>query len=101
MKVVFTAHAHDDIEQRFAYTTEHFGVVVAERIFGRVDKFIHQTLARFPLTGRRHPNRDILESWVPRTPFFVIYSIDQSTDTLTVLAVYHHGQDRSSFEPTS
>jgi len=96
MKVVFTAHAREDIEQRFAYSVEHFGHAAAERLFQRVDAFITKTLAWFPFTGQAHPS-GVLESWVPKTPFFVIYRVDKTTATLTVLAVYHHAQDRSAF----
>ena len=100
MKVVFTPNARDDIDQRFEYTERNFGHPVAQKIFGRMDTFIHHTLANFPFTGSPHPS-GVLETWVPRTPFFVIYKIDQTADVLTVLAVFHHAQDRSSFKPTS
>ncbi len=98
MKVVFTVNAREDIERRFAYSVENFGTSTAERIFNRVDRFIHDTLAHFPRTGRPHPS-GVLETWVPRTPFFIIYRIDTAAGTLTVLAVFHHAQDRTSFTP--
>jgi plasmid stabilization system protein ParE len=97
MKVVFAAHARDDIQQRFAYSVEHFGQATAQKIFSRIDTFLHQTLAAFPMTGRLHTSGTMLETWVPRTPFFNIYRLD--ADTLTVLAVFHHAQDRSGFDP--
>ncbi len=101
MKVVFTEHARDDLKRRFASSVEHFGQQTAETIFGRVDAFVHRTLADYPLTGRLHASGIALETWVPRTPFFIIYRVDQTTDVLMVLAVFHHAQDRSVFDPQS
>jgi plasmid stabilization system protein ParE len=99
MKVVFTAHARDDIKQRFDYSVEHFGRPTAQKIFSRVDAFMHQTLAAYPMTGRLHASGAVLETWVPRTPFFIIYRVDMTADILTVLAIFHHAQDRASFDP--
>ena len=99
MKVVFTLNARDDIDRRFEYTAQHFGHPVAQKIFNRVDAFIHKTLASFPFTGSPHQT-GVLETWVPRTPFFVIYKVEQAADVLTVLAVFHHAQDRTTFMPT-
>lgn len=97
MKVVLTTHARDDLEQRVAYSIEHFGHGVARRIFKLVDSFINITLAHFPFTGRTHPS-GILEIWVPGTPFFILYRVDKPTATLIVLAVFHHAQDRDDFK---
>jgi plasmid stabilization system protein ParE len=99
MKVAFTPNAREDLNRRFAYTAENFGKSVADRIFRRLDAFIHGTLAHFPMTGRPHPSGNFFETWVPRTPFFLIYSVDTAADVLTVLAVFHHAQDRSAFDP--
>jgi plasmid stabilization system protein ParE len=96
MKVVFTDNAREDLQRRMIYTTEHFGTRTAEKLFRRIDSFIHQTLAHFPRPGCPHYS-GVLETWVPKTPFFVIYRTDVDADVLTILAVFHHAQDRTTF----
>ncbi len=100
MKVVFTDRARQQFERRLAYSFDRFGRRVAERTFAHVDRFIHNSIARHPDTsGNRHPVRDFYEAWVPRTPFFIIYRIDHVAEVVTVLAIYHHAQDRTTIDP--
>jgi plasmid stabilization system protein ParE len=97
MKVVFTDNAREDLQRRMTYTAEHFGHNATQKVFGRIDTFIHETLAHFPHIGRTHSS-GLLETWIPRTPFFVIYRTETAADTLTILAMFHHAQDRTSFK---
>ena len=100
MKIVFTDRARDQFERRTAYSIERFGKRVAERTFARLDNYIHGTLAAHPdTTGTPHPVRDFYETWVPRTPFFIIYRIDLAAQVVTILGIYHHAQDRSNLDP--
>ena len=100
MKVVFTDRARDHIDERLAYSVARFGQDVTERTFRRLDAYIHGSLARHPDTaGDQQPGRDFYAAWAPGTPFFVIYRFDTTNDTVTVLAIYHHAQERSTFDP--
>lgn len=38
------------------------------------------------------------ESWIARTPFVVIYRVDDEAEVITVLALFHHAQDRAEFD---
>jgi plasmid stabilization system protein ParE len=56
----------------------------------------------FPLTphaGKYLDDRGIYETWITRTPFVVFYRVDIEADTITVLALFHHAQDRAAFDP--
>ena len=97
MRVVFTRRARADLDDRIAYSVENFGTVITNRTFIRLDRYLSDVLARHPNIGRRHAHLDVLETWVPRTPFVVIYRVKPEEEELTILAVYHHAQDRSRF----
>ncbi len=56
-------------------------------------------LASHPRTARYVPEIDAYESWVSKTPFIVFFRLDGTADTLTVLAIFHHAQDRAAFDP--
>ena len=36
---------------------------------------------------------------LPKTPFIVLFRLDEQADTLTVLTILHHAQDHSAFDP--
>ena len=99
MRVVFTRRARSNLDERIAYSVEHFGIALTNRTFDRLDRYLSDVLARYPDIGRPLQNFDAAETWVPRTPFIVIYRVNPEADELTILAVYHHAQDRSKFNP--
>ena len=72
---------------------------MAQRTFARVDNFLFQFLARHPYAGRYIEDRDIYESWIAKTPFVVVYRVSAESDTIVVLALFHHAQDRAAFDP--
>jgi hypothetical protein len=45
------------------------------------------------------PDRDLFESFIPRTPFVVIYRIEPDAGIVRVLGFFHSAQDRVGFEP--
>ena len=100
MRVVFTRRARTNLDERIAYSVEHFGVPLTNRTFDRLDRYLTDVLARHPNIGRPLRHFHAAETWVPRTPFIVIYRVNAAADELTILAVYHHAQDRSKFNPT-
>jgi plasmid stabilization system protein ParE len=81
------------------YGIENFGSRVAARTFARLDVFLHELLPAYPRIGRRITGAGLYEVWVARTPFVVAYRIDDAAEMITVLARFHHAQDRSKFEP--
>jgi plasmid stabilization system protein ParE len=69
---------------------------VAERTFRRVRRFLLESLAAYPRVGVFRSGRDIYEAVIPHTPFVAFYRIDTAADVLTVVAFFHHAQDRES-----
>jgi plasmid stabilization system protein ParE len=96
MRVVLSERAEAELEHHFAYGVEKFGTLVAERTFSRVRRFLLESLAAFPRLGVYRPERDIYEVVIPRTPFVAFYRVDELTDVLTVVALFHYAQDRKS-----
>jgi plasmid stabilization system protein ParE len=94
MKVVVTPRARAQLDHQLSYGIERFGYAAAERTFDRVEHFFLTTLAMYPRTGRRLSERNLYESYIPRTPFVVIYRIDAGRDLIAILGFFHHAQQR-------
>ena len=96
MRIVLSERVEAELERHFAYGVEKFGRPVAERTFRRVRRFLSESLAAYPRVGVYRSERDIYEAVIPRTPFVAFYRIDTAADILTVVAFFHHAQDRES-----
>lgn len=99
MKVILSARVEADIASQLEYGLQHFGTAVAERTFARVDTFLFQFLPNFPYAGRYLEEIGVYETWIGKTPFVVFYRVDTAADNVTVLALFHHAQDRAAFHP--
>ena len=99
MKILLSERVEADIAHQFAFGIQRFGHPVAERTFGRIDTYLFKFLPANPRTGHFHDQLGIYEAWISRTPFVIFYRLDEVAQAITVLALFHHGQDRSSFEP--
>ena len=99
MKVVLSARVEADLANQLQFGIDRFGPLVAERTFARVERFLFQFLPASPYSGKYLEDRDIYETWIVKTPFVIFYRIDAELDTITVLALFHHAQDRSRFDP--
>ena len=99
MKVVVTPRAEADIEHQHTWGVRRYGKHTADRTYRRVAQFIEGTIAHRPRTGSCIKPPDIYESWIPRTPSIVYYRVEDATDTVWVLALLHHAQDRRDFDP--
>lgn len=101
MKIVYAKGAVTQINRQFAYGIETFGTAVATKTMTRLRRFIEATLVSYPHTGTWDASWQAYEAWCPQTPFVIVYRIDQGENTLIVLAVFHHAQDRGSSTPAS
>ena len=99
MKVVLSARVEADIANQLSYGISVYGRKTAERSFARVDTFLNRFLSSYPRAGRKLEQSDLYESWIARTPFVVIYRVDDEAEMVTVLALFHHAQERSAFNP--
>ena len=41
----------------------------------------------------------IYETWIAKTPFVIFYRVNTEAETITVLALFHHAQDRAALDP--
>jgi plasmid stabilization system protein ParE len=101
MRIVYTTTARRHIASQIGYLVQQRAARPAKRLRARITEFIRGFLARHPKAGRYIGEHDIYESWIPRTPYVVMYRLDADTRTLTVLALFHSSQDRSHFKPPS
>ena len=99
MKVIITPRAKAQIDHQFAYGVARHGARTAQRTFARVDGYMTRFLADFPLAGRRIAATGLIESPIARTPFIVIYPVEQAPDILRVVGFFHGSQDRADFTP--
>jgi plasmid stabilization system protein ParE len=98
MKLLFTPSAEEDLDHQIEYGLQKFGARVASQTRVRVMTYLENTIRNFPHSGFYDPDRDALETWIPATPFVAVYRVDKSQGAVVVLGIYHHAQDRSSFE---
>ena len=98
MKVVLSARIEADMAHQFSYGIAVHGRKTAEHTFARLDSFLNSFLSRYPRSGKKLPNGELYECWISRTPFVVIYRVDDESETITVLALFHHAQERTAFE---
>ena len=99
MKVVYTDTARRHIASKIGYLVDQGARYPAKRLKSRILVFIRTVLAAHPGAGYHIAEHDIYESWIPDTPYVVIYRVDKSKRQLVVLALFHSSQDRSRFKP--
>lgn len=99
MKVVLSTRVEADIANQLEYGINHFGRDVAARTFARIDAFLFQFLPNHPYAGKYIEGPGIYETWIARTPFVISYRVNTEAETITVLALFHHAQDRAAFGP--
>ena len=99
MKVIYTPTARRQIEAQLIYLVDRSASSAPERLRNRITAFITGFLVRFPRASRFIAERSLFETWIPRTPYVVLYRVDDIDETLTVLALFHGAQDRSQFTP--
>jgi plasmid stabilization system protein ParE len=96
MRIILSTRVEVELEHHFARGVEKFGQFVAERTFQRVRRFLFEVLAEHPRIGSYRPKHDVYEAFITRTPFVVFYRFDAVANALTVVAFFHHAQDRDA-----
>ena len=56
-------------------------------------------LPDYPYAGKYLEEHGIYETWIGKTPFVIFYRVDAQVDIITVLALFHHAQERAAFDP--
>lgn len=97
MRLVMTRRAEINLANQYDYGVRTFGATTANRTLERLNTYLSKTLLCHPRTNTYHPEYDVYETWIPRTPFVIFYRIDVQVDELVVLALFHYAQDRTQF----
>jgi plasmid stabilization system protein ParE len=98
MKLVITPRAQAQIDHQLSYGIERHGRRTAQRTFARVEQFLRDVVLAYPRTGTALPLAGLYETIIPRTPFVVIYRIEDATAIVRLVGFFHHAQDRDAFE---
>jgi toxin ParE1/3/4 len=93
MKVTIRESASADLERIYAWIAQD-SPRNAISVVRRIDTAIEDKLAFFPYMGRRGKAPGTREWVVHGLPYIIVYRIDDETDELTVVAIFHGAQDR-------
>ena len=89
MRIVLDPRVERDLDHQLSYL---IGQATARNLERRFAAYIEQTLAMFPRSGHLIADRNIWESWVPRTRLVVWYRF--TSDELQIVRVWNSAQDR-------
>jgi toxin ParE1/3/4 len=92
MKLVFDTKALSDIEDIYHWISRD-SPSIAKTVVNRVFQSIER-LASFPQMGRTGLEPGTREWVVPRLPYIVVYELNDLTDELAIIAIFHGAQDR-------
>jgi toxin ParE1/3/4 len=90
MRIRWTPSAADDLEQIYAYLTEHQPQWVRPTVIEIRDAI--RVLKKFPHQGRRGREDGTRELVHDRLPFVIAYRIKD--DAIEILHIWHAAQDR-------
>ena len=96
MKIVITSLAQVQYDHQLAYGIARHGERTALRPFARVNEYLSATIAMFPHFGGNEADLGRYARPVPRTPFVVVYRIDDQAEVIEVIGFYHHAQARET-----
>jgi plasmid stabilization system protein ParE len=99
MIVVVTPEVQAQIDHYFHYGVEWFGVQTAQRTLERIERFLATLIADHPKPGTYLPKRGIYETWIPKTPFVILYRVIEANQTLRVVGFFYGSQSRAGFDP--
>jgi toxin ParE1/3/4 len=91
MRVIWREQAEADLDEHFNYLRRRGAGAVALRTAITIRQRVAM-LADHPGLGRLGRLTDTRELVIARTPFIVMYSVDQRLDTVTILRVLHGAQ---------
>ena len=92
MKIIIAPRARRDLANQLGYLVDQGATPAARRLEQRLTTFLNGTVARYPRSGAFIAQRDLWETWVPRTRFVIWYRF--TADELQIVRVWHSSQDR-------
>jgi len=93
-RIIATKEAATRLENQLDHLIDHHAPAAAHQLKQRFDITLANHVAVFPRTGRYLAERDLWETWIPRTRLVIWYRF--SDDELILLSVWHTSQDRDS-----
>lgn len=99
MKIVITPNAQAQIDNQLAYSVARYGTRTAEKTAARIEHSFNEVIGIYPRTGTFLEKLGLYETMIPRTPFVVIYRLEEQIGVVRILGFFHHAQERSGFEP--
>jgi plasmid stabilization system protein ParE len=100
MRLIITPRAQAQIDNQIQFgVARHGKKQTSERTFARVEPFFAESLIAFPRTGTFLPSVGLYETIIPRTPFVIIYRIEEQQDLVRLLGFFHYAQDRTAYDP--
>jgi plasmid stabilization system protein ParE len=90
----FSRRTESELDAQIDYLISRSAFRSAEQLADRTEGFLSDFLAAYPRTGRRIPQRDLWEIWIPGTRLVLWYRF---TDTsLDVVRIWHASQKRDA-----
>ncbi len=94
MRIVVSPRARRDLANQLGYLVDQGAVAAARRLERRLSQFIESTIANAPRTGSYIAERDLWETWVPRTKIVIWYRF--KSDELQIVQIWHTSQNRQA-----
>ena len=66
-RIIATKEAATQLENQLDYLIDHHAHAAAHQLKQRFDSYLANHVAEFPRTGRYLAERDLWETWIPRT----------------------------------
>ena len=93
-RIVTTKEAETCLANQLDHLIDHHAPATAEKLKERFDSYLVNHVAAFPRTGRYLAQRDLWETWIPRTRLVIWYRFNN--EELVILSVWHTSQDRDT-----
>lgn len=93
MKIIIREKAADDLEHIYSWIAKdnpRAATNIVRRIRDRIARLATPGLSHMGRPGLVSGTRELIEA-----PYIVVYSVDETRDQLTVLAVIHGAQNRA------
>ena len=92
MIVRFSRRAASDLTEVSTYLRSHNRVAAARVRAAILDSI--ELLNRFPNAGRRQDFEDVRKLVVPRYPYLIYYTVDQTSEQILIVTIQHSARQR-------
>jgi toxin ParE1/3/4 len=86
MHIKWSPLSQKDLHEIIAFTKQEMGEIRAETIVITILKIVEK-IANFPTLGKEGIKQGTREFLIPKTPFIIIYHIEETS--VTILRIFH------------